>query len=528
MTDLSEFIKRQQEIVETIERDSQQAYWDATVTGDSGALDRAAGLQASLDLCYSSVERRHELLATAEPLDESLARQRKILLDSFARAQMSPEAIYELSKRSMTVESIFANFRAKLKDVAVTDNDLKAVLRRSSDSSERREAWEASKVIGSTVEGELLDLVALRNREAQAAGYPDYYVMQIRLQELDEIELFRVLENVSRSLTPSFVEYKAGLDATLSARFGVTIDELRPWHYEDPFFQDAPSADSSLDDIFERADLERIASRFYQEIGLPIDHLLKRADLYERSGKSQHAFCMAVGRGTGDIRVACNLRGTARWMETLLHEFGHAVYDDLVDRDLPFFLRTYSHILTTEAIAEMMGRFVSNAAWLRAYAGVPAGQAAEIERQARAVSRGHLLVFTQWVQVMTQFERELYANPSQDLNKLWWDLVETHQRLKRPEGRNEPDWAAKIHLATAPAYYHNYLLGEMMASQILRTLRSTVAGGSEDRLVSDPAVGGWLAQHIFRPGSRYSWNDLIARATGEPLNPAYLVAEVID
>ena len=35
------------------------------------------------------------------------------------------------------------------------------------------------------------------------------------------------------------------------------------------------------------------------------------------------------------------------------------------------------------------------------------------------------------------------------------------------EGRAAaPDWAAKIHIATNPVYYHNYMLGEMMASQL--------------------------------------------------------------
>ena len=60
----------------------------------------------------------------------------------------------------------------------------------------------------------------------------------------------------------------------------------------------------------------------------------------------------------------------------------------------------------------------------------------------------------------------MYDNPDQDLNKLWWDLVEKYQLLKRPEGRNEPDWATKIHIATYPCYYHNYLLGEFLAQQL--------------------------------------------------------------
>jgi hypothetical protein len=46
----------------------------------------------------------------------------------------------------------------------------------------------------------------------------------------------------------------------------------------------------------------------------------------------------------------------------------------------------------------------------------------------------------------------LYADRD-DLNSLWWDLVERLQLVKRPAGRDEPDWAAKIHVAVAPVYY---------------------------------------------------------------------------
>ena len=60
-----------------------------------------------------------------------------------------------------------------------------------------------------------------------------------------------------------------------------------------------------------------------------------------------------------------------------------------------------------------------------------------------------------------RFEKALYANPGQDLNKVWWDLVEKYQEIKRPEGRNQPDYASKIHIVTVPVYYQNYMLGEL-------------------------------------------------------------------
>lgn len=47
---------------------------------------------------------------------------------------------------------------------------------------------------------------------------------------------------------------------------------------------------------------------------------------------------MSVDRG-GDVRVLCNVKSNEKWMGTMLHEYGHAVYDKHVDRSLPWLLR---------------------------------------------------------------------------------------------------------------------------------------------------------------------------------------------
>ncbi len=57
---------------------------------------------------------------------------------------------------------------------------------------------------------------------------------------------------------------------------------------------------------------------------------------------------------------------------------------------------------------------------------------------------------------MLRFEMGLYQQPDQDLNKLWWDLVEKYQNIRRPPARDyeAADWASKIHVVSAPVYYH--------------------------------------------------------------------------
>jgi Zn-dependent M32 family carboxypeptidase len=92
--------------------------------------------------------------------------------------------------------------------------------------------------------------------------------------------------------------------------------------------------------------------------------------------------------------------------------------------------------------------------------------------------RADRLVFSRWALVMFSFEREIYANPQRDdLNDLWWDLAERLQLINRPPGREKPDWAAKIHLAVAPVYYHNYVLGNLISAQLRNHLEKHVTHG---------------------------------------------------
>jgi peptidyl-dipeptidase A len=208
-----------------------------------------------------------------------------------------------------------------------------------------------------------------------------------------------------------------------------------------------------------------------------------------------------------------------QWMETMLHEFGHGVYFDQVDRELPWLLRTM-HALTTEGIAMLFGRLVHERPWLEQIACLPADDVRDLAERLEHARRARLLVFARWVLVMTNFEGALYADPDADLDTLWWDLVERYQQVRRPDDRHAPDWAAKIHVASAPVYYQNYLYGELVASQLQAAL------GGIGALVDHPSNGRRLVDTFFRPGASMRWDRLVEHATGAPLNAKAFAAEL--
>ena len=125
---------------------------------------------------------------------------------------------------------------------------------------------------------------------------------------------------------------------------------------------------------------------------------------------------------------------------------------------------------------------------------------------------------------MLRFEKALYENPDQDLNNLWWDLVEKYQGLHRPEGRNAPDYASKIHIVCAPVYYHNYMLGQLFACQVHRTIAREVLHEPNDVATAyytkNPAVGTVHERASVRSGPQPALERADAPRHGRAARPA--------
>lgn len=458
--------------------------------------------------------------------DARLRREIEQLYRAFASAQLAPEHIDRVAALEAELTGLYTNFRGSIDGAPIANNAITTTLRESHDSEERQAAWEAGKQIGAAARASLIELVELRNHSARTLGFRDYYAKALALQEIDEAELLALLSDLEQRTREPFRALKSAIDATLAEQCRVPLAELRPWHYSDPFFQEAPrTGTADLDSLFAGQDIVALATRTFDGIGLEVRDILARSDLFERENKDQHAFCTHIDRLSDDVRVLCNIRADARWMDTMLHELGHAVYNKYLDPQLPYLLRTCAHTNTTEAIAMLMGRLATNPEWLARVRGLGAAEVREVAAAARAEQRVAQLVFLRWGLVMVHFERALYADPRRaDLNALWWDLAERFQLITRPERRDQPDWAAKIHLAIAPVYYHNYILGELTASQLSQAI---AARTPDHRLVDSPAAGALLRDELFALGAQLPWNETLARVTGQRLNARYFVDEFV-
>lgn len=528
---LETFIRERSEEIEKLESSSNISWWNLATSGEEKFAEELEVSSIALRTLYSSPSDYQFLLDTPTDADADalVTRQKSVLLQRYSENQISHDFITKITALETDIEATYTNFRPIVRGKALSNNDLKKILVESSDLAERQQAWEASKLIGETVEKNVLELIALRNDAAKLAGFSDYYSMRLQLQELDQSRLFSLLDELHKLTAPHWAAYKTQLDTALAERYNIRAEDLLPWHYQDPFFQEAPQQQLDLNCFYEKKDAVAICKAFFHTIGLPVDDILAASDLYEREKKNQHAFCTCIDHKR-DVRILCNLRDNEYWMGTLLHELGHGVYDKYIDQNLPYLLRTPAHISTTEAIAMLFGRLSKDAAFLQRYVGVEREKVKEIEKAAKAQLAANLLVFARWTLVMIHFEQAMYQQQGDgvDLNSLWWDCVEKYQSVKRVTGRDKPDWASKLHLACAPVYYQNYILGEMTASQLSHHLQQRYAedNGKGKELYTDPSAGDFLKSALFALGATLPWDEALASATGELLTPQYFAYDL--
>lgn len=494
------------------------AWWNASLSGKSRDYERMERAELAVNRHYGRPApfRKAKRLAD-DPRVDPLVRRRVARVRNAYHAMQAPgELLDRITAASAALQEKYSTFRGTFRGKRCTDNVLEDVLRDTTDSDEAREAWEARKQIGRATADDVRALAVLRNEAARAVGFPDFWHQQLVLDELDPKRLVETLEAVDRVTKRPFQAMKTELDGHMSRRFGLPIEQLRPWHYGNPFFQETPDVFAPpADPIFARRDVVGISRATYHALGFPnIDAIMERSDLYPREGKNQHAYAVDMDR-EGDVRTFLNVEPNARWMGTLLHELGHTIYQDGIDREtLPWDLRDDPQGFLNEGFAMFCEEPMFDPAWLVKEVGLPRGEAEATAPRWLAQDAANLLAFLRWCLTIVQFERHFYADPSRDLETLWWDLEERYQMVPRPDERKEPDWATKIHVATSPVYYHKYLYGRLFSTQLAEEIRRRFGGWYEGGARS----GQYIKDQLFAPGATYPWPELVERVTGQPLS----------
>jgi len=506
---LKEFVPK----VENKEIQLGKALWILETTGSKDAAFLFASLDNEMKLIFTD-EKVYEKLLGFEKKDLEnalLKRQLDILIKEFKANMIPKKLLKQISFKEANLNQTYANFRTEIDNKTVSENEIRELLQNEKSIDLRKKAWNASKEIGVILAPQILELVKLRNEVAKHLGYDNYFEMTLDLCDINKDKLKQTFDELKNQTEETYNKILFDVNDTLSKRFNVDPKDIGPWAFKDPFCQSDPIESDHLNSIINDIDILATAKSFYEKMGFDIDDLIARSDLYEREGKNQHAFCVSIDRKK-DVRTLNNIKPNAQWLETLLHEFGHAVYDLGINENLPWLLRSHPHVLTTEAIALLMGRQVYTKNFLKDFLGITDEN---ILSEIDAGLKRRQLFFSRSVFMITEFESKLYEDPMQDLNTLWWDLYEKYYNVPRPEDREtKADWAAKYHIGLAPVYYYSYLLGEVFAS----TLQKKISLLTEDNKICTEQAASFLQDKMFFLGKKHKWNDLIKHVTDEKLS----------
>jgi peptidyl-dipeptidase A len=486
-----------------------KAIWLLETTGSKDAADLKSALDTDVRILYSDPSVYRKLLEwDQDPSihDPQLKRQLNVLIRSFKQNILPETLLSDLSKKEAALALSFAAFRAKVDGKELSDNEIRNILKHENDVSIRKKTWEASKEIGEVLAPQILHLVAIRNQGAKILGYSNYFEQQLKLQEVDGKKLFETLNRLSDLSEKAYENTLQTIQKEQSKRFGVPAEELGPWAWSEPFCQEDPLTTEGVETLIESIDVVEASVAFFKRMGIDITPTLQKSDMFERENKNQHAFCINIDRKS-DVRTLNNVKPTLKWLETVLHEFGHAIYDLGIDPKLPWALREPPHMITTEAMALIAGRMAYTPETFHRLTGATSRSLLDSLKRRQ-------LIFSRWVLVMTYFEQELYSNPGQDLNALWWSLIAKYQKINVPKNRSsKKDWAAKYHIGGAPVYYYSYLLGEMFASQIADTLLKETGSATIDQ----ESAGKLLQERLFSKGNSMKWDALVQHVTGKEL-----------
>ena len=282
--------------------ESEQAWWAANTTGSDEAVARRERAERALVELHSdrAVFAKLKALKESGKIETQLDRR---VLETMYNHYLPGQADVELQKQvvalEVEVEQIFNTHRGVVNGQPRTENELRRVLARTTDSAEAEAAWKAYLAIGGKVEAKLKKLVQLRNQIARQLGFRDYFAMRLALEEIEEADLLKLFEELDQLTREPFAALKADIDKQMAARFGITPAELRPWHFGEFFFQESPQIETvSLDDLIEGKDLLELARTYYTSLGMPVEgHPVSQRSL--REGGQEPARLL---RGPGSCR----------------------------------------------------------------------------------------------------------------------------------------------------------------------------------------------------------------------------------
>jgi peptidyl-dipeptidase A len=399
-------------------------------------------------------------------------------------------------------------------------------LEKIEDEDDRAEVYTRRSSIGKLIAGSgFRELIRLRNQAARQLTigdrrFEDYFSFQMYLQGLDEAKLADFYQRV---LKGTELAYSANLQG-LKDQFGNKV--LYP--YNIPYFEKRSErfglGRSDASAYIPQGKIRSIAVETMKGIGLdfgapPLGKAI--VDIENRPGKYP-AMQIYAAEAHGDVRVSVPARLDSWTAEReMLCGLGEATYYASCVKSpssLLAALRKYQAL--ANACGDIAGSLIYDPEWWDRYTALPDSLLSKLSGRLRF---DHLSDVRKTI-VAALFEKEIYRNPDADFDQIWWNLAEKHLKLRRVEdedGNLVSEWGLFPELFGQPLRLQNGVLGCIAAAQIRTRLER-----DNKSVVGNPKTGSFLIEKMCGYGLDLNWEEVLQTATGEPLDPNFLIEKL--
>jgi carboxypeptidase Taq len=346
--------------------------------------------------------------------------------------------------------------------------------------------------------------------------------------------------DLSRQLANYFPGYEHIADPLIDfADEGMKVSKIRPLFAElrtqlVPIVQAITSQPVADDACLKQLYPEALQLTFGQEVIKVYGYDFNRG----RQDKTHHPFMTKFS--LGDVRITTRVkeRDLGDALFSTMHEAGHAMYEQGIRMDLegtPLAGGTSSgvHESQSRTWENLVGR--SRNFWAFFY---PKLQAAfpeqlksvsletfyrAINKVARSLIRVDADEVTYNLHVMIRFDFETALLEGtlavRDLADAWHARYQSDLGLRAPDDRDgvlqDVHWYGGI----IGGSFQGYTLGNIMSAQFFAAaLQAHPQIPGEMRAGMFDTLRGWLTQNVYQHGSKFTANEVIERATGQPLS----------
>ena len=395
----------------------------------------------------------------------------------------------ELSDKMITHEYRVRNKISSL-------GEIKDTLRNSPDSTFRKDAWYAKHILSESLAPDLIKLIKLRNSLAKELGYATYADLTLKMEGLSLSDVREILLDLTETSNPIYNQILRDGQNILG------LTKIEPWDLM-YVLHNMGGIDTTL---FPKNLLETKLREWGNNHGANLQKLgieIVYTDI------PYNGLCFTLNEN--EIKILSNPADGHSSYSTMFHELGHALHSAYNKQKAYIF--SHEGGIIAEGMAELIGYVTHSPLWLEEM-GIDSEKIPVVQKALIAPWFHYLRERTTYA--LTEYL--IYENPDIDQDSI---LAENEHNILGTTHNNSPRWAANSWYINYPIYWQNYVLADVVSSQIHQSLNLKYGG-----LHRHPEALDEIKEIYYAPGSTIDWQKKLLNHTGSKLKADALTQDL--